>query len=236
VAGCMDYLCWKCVEAHGSPSMSNSSGGAVSASACRAIGLGIHDLQLGQVVFIQQNGCSGEPFELERAAHVVDMPVRDENLLQLEAQLGEPAMDAADFFTGSIQLPRPPFRRREWCSCIAAGQRKGLDDHEPHFTVRRRGRVPHLPALFAGRWETITHSSKERAGSRSPKVRLLGSRVKNRNLAVVLSRRQAVHAQVERKSMVPSRLAGFGMIAVGAFRKPACLHDRESRRQREAAP
>ena len=63
-------------------------------------GLLVHDFQLRQIVFVEQDGRAGEALELEGAADVVDVAVGDENLLELEAKLVEAAMDAADLFAG----------------------------------------------------------------------------------------------------------------------------------------
>src|SRR5208337_3783439 len=51
-------------------------------------------------LFVQKDGRTGEPLELERAAYVVDVGVGDENLLELEAELGKAALNAADFVAG----------------------------------------------------------------------------------------------------------------------------------------
>jgi hypothetical protein len=54
----------------------------------------------GQVVFVEENGRSGEPLELERAADVVDVGVGDEDLLELEAKSGEAGMNATHLVAG----------------------------------------------------------------------------------------------------------------------------------------
>ena len=63
-------------------------------------GLSVHYLELGQVVLVHEDGCAGEALELEGAAYVVNVAVGDEDLLELEAELSEAALDAADLFAG----------------------------------------------------------------------------------------------------------------------------------------
>src|SRR5271165_678056 len=59
-------------------------------------GLLLHDLDLGQVVLIEQDGRARQPLELERAAYMVDVGVSHENLLQSEAQIAQATMNAAN--------------------------------------------------------------------------------------------------------------------------------------------
>ena len=63
-------------------------------------GLLFHHGEQRQVIFIEQDGRAGEALETQRSADVVNVGVRDEDLGQLEAELGEAAMDAADLFSG----------------------------------------------------------------------------------------------------------------------------------------
>ncbi len=81
--------------------MSGSSGGS-SLGRCNAKpgGLLVHNFELGQIVFVEIDGRAGECFELERAAHVVDVGVGNENLLQLETKFGEAAVNATDLLAG----------------------------------------------------------------------------------------------------------------------------------------
>ncbi len=58
-----------------------------------------HDLELGEVVFIEKDGGAGQGFEFDGSADVVDVSVRNQNLLEGEAERVESAMDAGDFVT-----------------------------------------------------------------------------------------------------------------------------------------
>ena len=51
-------------------------------------------------MIVEQDGRAGEPLEPQRAAHMVDVSVSEENLLEREAQFGEPAMNVADLVAG----------------------------------------------------------------------------------------------------------------------------------------
>jgi hypothetical protein len=86
-------------------------------------GLGFHDGEQRQVVFIEQDGCAGEALEAQCSADVVDVGVGDEDLLQLEAELGETAMDAVISSPGSMTMASLVMGRRGWCSCTGAGRR-----------------------------------------------------------------------------------------------------------------
>ncbi len=63
-------------------------------------GLNFHHLQERDVVFIEEDGCSGEAFELECSADVVDVGVGDQDLFELEVLAGQAAMDAGDVVAG----------------------------------------------------------------------------------------------------------------------------------------
>src|SRR6478736_7478497 len=58
--------------------------------------LGRHHGKQWQIVFVEIDGCAGECFELERAAHVVNMGVGNENLPELETKLGQAAVNAGN--------------------------------------------------------------------------------------------------------------------------------------------
>ena len=63
-------------------------------------GLLVHHFQQRQVVLVEQDGCAGKPLELERSSYMVNVGVGDENLLELETEFGQAAMDAADLVAG----------------------------------------------------------------------------------------------------------------------------------------
>ena len=62
--------------------------------------LSSHHLQQRQVVFVEENGSAGKALELERSTDVVNVGVCDENLLELEAEGCQAAVDAGDFVAG----------------------------------------------------------------------------------------------------------------------------------------
>ncbi len=111
--------------------MRASSGGAVS-GVCDAEPGGLlgHDLQLGQIVFVEEDGRAGEALELERAADVVDVGVGDEDLLEREAEIGEAAMDAADLVAGIDDDGLAGlFVAQDGAVALQRADGKGLEDH-----------------------------------------------------------------------------------------------------------
>ena len=90
VAGGVEHLGGVVFEADGCAVGQGSIGRrGLRGGNAQPFGLLLHHLEQGQVVFIQKDGGAGEPLQLERAAHVVDVGMGDENLLQLEAEFGE---------------------------------------------------------------------------------------------------------------------------------------------------
>ena len=63
-------------------------------------GLHLHHGELGQVVLIQKNGCAGDALERDGSAHVVDVGVGDDDLLEGELVGGEAGEDFGDVFAG----------------------------------------------------------------------------------------------------------------------------------------
>jgi len=63
-------------------------------------GLLVHHGEEGQVVFVEENGRSGDALELERAADMIDVGMGDEDLLKLEAKRRKARVNAADFVAG----------------------------------------------------------------------------------------------------------------------------------------
>jgi len=57
-------------------------------------------LQHRKVVFVQQDGRAGPLLEFLRAAHMVDVAVRQQNLLEREAELVQPAVNAPGLAAG----------------------------------------------------------------------------------------------------------------------------------------
>src|ERR1700674_1370771 len=60
----------------------------------------IHHLEERQVILIQQDRRTGEAFEADCAANVIDMSMGNEDLLQFEAKCSETPMDANDVIAG----------------------------------------------------------------------------------------------------------------------------------------
>ncbi len=63
-------------------------------------GLGFNHFEQRQVVFVEEDGRARQALEAERASHVVNVGVGDENLLEGEAKFSEAAMNAADLVAG----------------------------------------------------------------------------------------------------------------------------------------
>ena len=63
-------------------------------------GLRLHHAQQRQIVFVQQNRRSRKPFQLKCAAHMIDVAVRNQNLLEFQAEFGDPAVDPPHFGAG----------------------------------------------------------------------------------------------------------------------------------------
>jgi len=124
-------------------------------------------------------------FELERAAHVVDVGVGDENLLELETEFGEAAMDAADLVAGIDDDGLAGHFVAE--DGAVAGQRadgKGFQNHD--FIV-----VPH-PLCRPAVHETVALASRPAVAwtSRSTLATYLGAVVgrARRRLQLTLAR------------------------------------------------
>jgi len=101
VTGSVDDLGGKAVEADDQAVaqvvVRRSGFGCIDAQPTGLVG---HDLELGKVIFIHEDGRAGEFFELEGATDVVDVGVGDEDLLELEAEGVESAGDAAYLVAG----------------------------------------------------------------------------------------------------------------------------------------
>jgi hypothetical protein len=101
VAGSVKHLRGKALETHNQTVCRPSSGCAVSGVAtAQPRGLLLHHLQQRQVVLVEEDRRAGEAFELERAADVVDVRVRQQDLLELETQLGQALVNAANLVSG----------------------------------------------------------------------------------------------------------------------------------------
>ncbi len=96
-------------------------------------GLGGHHFEQGQIAFVEEYGRAREALELERSAYVVDVGVGDENLLELEVEFGEAALDAGDFVAGIDNDGFAGFLVAE--DGAVAGERadgEGFQDHDSY--------------------------------------------------------------------------------------------------------
>lgn len=55
--------------------------------------LNCHHLQQRQIALVEENRRASEAFELQRAAHMIDVSMRDENLCELEAEVDKATMN-----------------------------------------------------------------------------------------------------------------------------------------------
>ena len=100
------------------------------------VGLRLHDLDLFEIVLVEKDGRARKALEFQRASHVVDVSVRNKNLLELEAELGEAALNAADFVAGVnddgfvgllvTQNGAVALQRADW---------EGFEDHGSYFRL-----------------------------------------------------------------------------------------------------
>ena len=93
----------------------------------------VHHLEQGQVVLVEKDGRAGEALELERAADVVDVGVGDEDLLEVEAEAGEAAMDAGDLVAGIDDDGLAGcLVAEDGAVAVQRADGKGLEDHGVH--------------------------------------------------------------------------------------------------------
>ena len=93
-------------------------------------GLFRHDLEKGQVVFVEKDGGAGEALELECATYVVNVSMGDEDLLELEAEVRETAMNAGHLVAGIDDDGFVGFRvAHQGAVALQRANRKSLEDH-----------------------------------------------------------------------------------------------------------
>jgi hypothetical protein len=63
-------------------------------------GLLFHHFEKGEIVLVQKNGSAREVLQLECSAYVVDVAVGDQDLGELESEVGETAVNPADLVAG----------------------------------------------------------------------------------------------------------------------------------------
>jgi hypothetical protein len=89
------------LESHGLPLKQATVWGGRFRSAYAEPGrLRPHHLEQRQIAFIQVDGRAGQPLQPECAANVVDMGMGDEDLLNRQALIRKPLVDAADVISG----------------------------------------------------------------------------------------------------------------------------------------
>ena len=168
MAGCMDDLGGIAVEADeqavAEVFVRRSGFGSINAE---PTGLFSHDFELGQVVFIHEDGGTGELFEFEGAADVVDVGVGDENLLELEAEGVEAASDAADFVAGIDDDGFASFLvSQDGAVALQRANGEGFEDHGFILGYGQKRRVmcqvAHLPFPVP----TVTHAVENRNESK----------------------------------------------------------------------
>ena len=93
-------------------------------------GLRLHHFEQGKVVFVEEDGGAGETLKAERTTHVVDVGVGDEDLLELEAEFGQSAVNASDFVAGIDDDGFTHFFVTEQGAvALQRADGKGLQDH-----------------------------------------------------------------------------------------------------------
>ncbi len=108
-----------------------------------------HHMEERKVIFVEEDRRSGEGFELECAANVIDVGVGDEDLLEGETESGEAAMNAVDIiarvdddgFTGFLVA-------QDGAVALQWADGEGLEDHG--FIVERRPQVKTHPSAAQG--------------------------------------------------------------------------------------
>lgn len=103
-------------------------------------GLLVHHLEKGKVILVQKNGGTGQSFELQGSADMVDMGVGDEDLAQLEAKLAQPSVNATNLVSridhNCFACDLVPKKR---AVALERADREGLEDHA---FILEGGRLP----------------------------------------------------------------------------------------------
>lgn len=60
----------------------------------------LHHFEKREIILVEKDGSAGEMLQLECAADMIDVAVRDQDLLELQAKVGEAAVNPADFIAG----------------------------------------------------------------------------------------------------------------------------------------
>jgi hypothetical protein len=127
-------------------------------------GLLVHDVKLGQVVLVEEDGSAGGFFETGGAADVVDVGVGDDDLLQSELMVREAGEDLRDVVTG---VDDHGFARggvaEDGAVALEGTDGEGFADHG-YFYCRRWGiatrkgqaRCPALSIFSEGTWFTCS--------------------------------------------------------------------------------
>jgi hypothetical protein len=111
-----------------------------NADPCR---LFLHHLEKREVIFVEKDGSAGEVLQLERAADVVDVAVRDQDLLELESEVGEAAVNPADFIAG---IDDDGFGgilvAKEGAIALQGADDERLENHEDILAIPEGGSIP----------------------------------------------------------------------------------------------
>lgn len=101
--------------------------------------LHLHHFEQREIPFVQKDGSSGETLEYECAAHVVNVRVGNQDLLELEAEFGEAVMNSAHFVAGVDDDGFMRFFVAE--DGAVAGQRANRERLQDHALIVKRRRV-----------------------------------------------------------------------------------------------
>jgi hypothetical protein len=102
----------------------------------------LHHLEKREVIFVEKDGSAGEVLQLECAADVVNVTVRDQDLLELESEVGEAAVNAADFIAG---IDDDGFGgilvAKEGAIALQGADDERLENHEDILAIREDGSI-----------------------------------------------------------------------------------------------
>ena len=98
----------------------------------------LHHLEEREIVLVEKDGSAGKVLQLERAADVVDVAVRDEDLLEPESKVGEAAVNPADFIAGIDNDGfGGVFVAKQGAIALQGADDEGLENHEDNFSRPR---------------------------------------------------------------------------------------------------
>jgi hypothetical protein len=102
----------------------------------------LHHLEKGEIIFVEKDGSAGEVLQLECAADVVDVAMRDQYLLELESKVGEAAVNTADFIA---RIDNDGFRgilvAKEGAVALQGADDERLENHEDILATPEDGSI-----------------------------------------------------------------------------------------------